>query len=120
MALVPNGVILPDSDRGGSVTPVININCGCGGGGGGGTTDHEQLTNLFGGNSEGHYHLTRLEYEALLEIIEPNPEPEPEWTEFDGGNAGTSEAEYNANSDHWLDGGYSPSNQSGAKDGGGA
>ena len=107
MALVPNGVILADSDRGGGTggtTINNNWNCGCGGGMGGGTTDHEALENLLGGDSTGHYHLTKAEYEAVIKLIS---EPEPEvWTVYDGGNAGTTEDEYNANRDHWLDGGF--------------
>ena len=113
MAMIPNGQILPDSDRGAAITPqppVINnnISCGCGGcgGGGGGTSDHEQLTNLLGGDSTGHYHLTKSEYEAVLKLIEePVPEPK-EWTEYDGGDAGTTDDEYDENKEHWLDGGF--------------
>ena len=44
MAMIPNGQILPDSDRGAAITPqppVINnnISCGCGGCGGGETKE---------------------------------------------------------------------------------
>ena len=118
MALIPNGLILADSDRGGGTggtTINNNWNCGCGGGMGGGTTDHEALENLLGGDSTGHYHLTKAEYEALIKLIsepEPEPEPEPEvWTVYDGGFPYTTEEEYNANIDHWLDGGF-PADQS--------
>ena len=46
------------------------------------------------------------------------PTPEPEWTEYDGGDSGTTEEEYNANSGHWLDGGFAPDTQTGNVDGG--
>lgn len=121
MAMIPNGQILPDSDRGAAITPqppVINnnISCGCGGcgGGGGGTSDHEQLTNLLGGDSTGHYHLTKSEYEAVLKLIE---EPE-EWIEFDGGFSDTTDSEYNENEDYWLDGGFAEDDHDKEYDGG--
>ena len=31
-----------------------------------GNNDHEQQTNLLGGDSDGHYHLTREQYEWLI------------------------------------------------------
>ena len=124
MALVPNGVILANSDRGGGTggtTVNNNWNCGCcGNGSGGGTTDHEALENLLGGDSTGHYHLTKAEYEALLKLIEePEPEPEPEpWTVYDGGFPYTTEEELKENEDHWLDGGYPESQCTEVYDGG--
>ena len=33
-------------------------------------TDHENMYRLLGGNSAGHYHLTREEYEKILELLE--------------------------------------------------
>ena len=35
-----------------------------------GTEDHEKLSNLKGGDESGHYHLTREQYERLLELLE--------------------------------------------------
>ena len=35
--------------------------------------DHEELSGLLGGNTAGHYHLTRMEYEFVLGIIDSYP-----------------------------------------------
>lgn len=88
-----------------------------GGGGGGGVTHHELLSGLLGGDAGGHYHLTREQWEKVLELIAGPP---PEWDAYDGGYAGTTAGEYEANRDKWLDGGYSPNDHAGGVDGGGA
>lgn len=49
----------------------------------------------------------------------PTPEPE-EWTEYDGGWADTPDATYDANKDHWLDGGDADGKQTEEVDGGDA
>ena len=85
------------------------------GGGGGGVSHHELLSGLLGGDAGGHYHLTREQWEKVLKLIE---EPAPEWTVYDGGYAGTTSAEYEANRDKWLDGGFSPDDHAGGVDGG--
>ena len=36
-------------------------------GSGTGTTNHEELTNLFGGNTNEHYHLTKAQYDWIIE-----------------------------------------------------
>ena len=41
---------------------------GSGGGGGSGTDDHEQLQNLLGGDSTGHYHVNAIQYEQILTL----------------------------------------------------
>lgn len=96
---------------------VPNPRKGDGGGGGGGVTHHELLSGLLGGDAGGHYHLTRDQWEKVLKLIE---EPAPEWDAYDGGFAGTGAAEYEANRDKWLDGGFSPNDHAGGVDGGGA
>ena len=78
--------------------------------------NHEELDNLLGGEPEGHYHLTKEQWEKIIEILD-GPDPEPK-TEFDGGFATTSESEYAENSDYWLDGGYSQNNHDEEFDGG--
>ena len=40
-----------------------------GGGGGSGTDDHEQLTNLLGGDATGHWHVNAEQYHCLLDIM---------------------------------------------------
>ena len=73
--------------------------------------DHEELSGLLGGSVlDGHYHLTYEEWEAIRRILD-NPE-------YDGGFASTTEEEYEANIEHWFDGGYSPPEQIGEVDGG--
>lgn len=80
--------------------------------------NHEELDNLLGGEPEGHYHLTKEQWEKIIEILDgPDPIPEPK-TEFDGGFATTSESEYAENLDYWLDGGYSQNNHDEEFDGG--
>ena len=82
--------------------------------------NHEELDNLLGGEPEGHYHLTKEQWEKIIEILDgpdPIPVPEPK-TEFDGGFATTSESEYAENLDYWLDGGYSQNNHDEEFDGG--
>lgn len=79
------------------------------------SVNHEELSNLLGGDEDGHFHLTREQWEGLKQLIENPPHPpeppdppEPEeWTEYDGGYAVTTEGEYEPNKEHWLDGGYS-------------
>ena len=74
--------------------------------------DHEGLNNLLGGDETGHYHLTKDQWEKVLELLDDNPTPTPppeppepeDWDDYDGGFASTTESEYNMNSDHWLDG----------------
>lgn len=106
--------------------PIIpNIKGGSGGGGDvtikiDGATDHEKLGSLYGGDADGHWHLTREEYEKLKRILEgdiPEP-PKPEINEYDGGYPWTSDDEYNANRDNWLDGGYPPNDHEKVVDGG--
>ena len=43
---------------------------GGGSGGGSGIDDHEQLQNLLGGDARGHYHVTDLQYEWLLTLLD--------------------------------------------------
>ena len=38
-------------------------------GNGGGTDDHEQLTNLLGGDATGHWHVNAEQYHFLLDIM---------------------------------------------------
>ena len=83
------------------------------------------MSNLLGGNEEGHYHLTREQWEELKKLIEnptpqpPAPEPEPdEWTDYDGGFAATSESEYAENAAYWLNGGSSRPEQANEIEGG--
>ncbi len=79
--------------------------------GGASELDHEELNGLLGGSTlDGHYHLTYEEWEAIRQILD-NPE-------YDGGFASTTEEEYEANIEHWFDGGYSPPEQVGEVDGG--
>ena len=60
--------------------------------------DHEELSGLLGGSaSDGHYHLTYDEHEAVKQL--------PDHPEYDGGFATTTEEEYYDNWEHWLDGG---------------
>ncbi len=77
--------------------------------------DHEGLNHLLGGDETGHYHLTKDQWEKIIKLLEggslpePDPEPQPEpqpedWDDYDGGNASTTDSEYNSNSEHWLDG----------------
>ena len=73
--------------------------------------DHEGLNHLLGGDETGHYHLTKDQWEKVIKLLNeepiptPPPEPEPdEWDDYDGGNASTTESEYNSNNEHWLDG----------------
>ena len=79
--------------------------------------NHEELMNLLGGDDDGHYHLTKEQYDQLKELIDnptptPTPDPEPEdWTYYDGGYSSTTESEYDSNSEHWLDGGNSNNEQ---------
>ena len=42
---------------------------GSGSGGGSGIDDHEQLQNLLGGDSTGHWHITALWYERLYSLL---------------------------------------------------
>lgn len=85
--------------------------------------DHEELNHLLGGDETGHYHLTKDQWEKVIELLDdeptPPPEPEPEeWTVYDGGFSFTTQDEYNENRDHWLDGGFSPNDHEGDYDGG--
>ena len=86
--------------------------------------NHEYLDNLLGGETLGHYHLTREQWEKVAKILEnePDPGPEPyvpnEPSEFDGGFSNTTENEYKANSSRWLDGGFVANNQVYEVDGG--
>ena len=85
--------------------------------------DHEKLNNLLGGDENGHYHLTKEQWEEVLKLIDPDPEepdpPDPEeWDEYDGGFASTTESEYDENREHWLDGGFSPNEHEEFYDGG--
>ena len=82
--------------------------------------DHEELNNLLGGDETGHYHLTKDQWEKVLKLLDDEPEPTPpeDWDDYDGGFASTSESEYNENSDHWLDGGFSPNDHEEIYDGG--
>ena len=41
-----------------------------------GIIDHEQLENLLGGDDNGHYHLTREQWEKLIELISEKYPPE--------------------------------------------
>ena len=71
--------------------------------------DHEGLNHLLGGDETGHYHLTKDQWEKVLELLDdeptPPPPPEPEDVDdYDGGLASTTENEYNENSDYWLNG----------------
>ena len=87
--------------------------------------DHEKLNHLLGGSEEeGHYHLTKSEWEAVLKLLGELPQDDDdketydgggsdtgddEFTEFyDGGFSSTTDEEYNANQSKWLDGGFSP------------
>ena len=85
------------------------------GGGGGGVSHHEALGGLLGGDAAGHYHLTREQWEKFMDFFYPSS-----LTVYDGGTASTTDAEYAANSQHWLNGGYSPNDHAGGVDGGGA
>ena len=86
--------------------------------------NHEELNNLLGGDDDGHYHLTKEQYDELKKLIEnptpqPQPEPEPEeWTDYDGGYSSTTESDYNENAEYWLDGGSSANEQTDEQDGG--
>ena len=40
-----------------------------GSGGGSGIDDHEQLRNLLGGDSRGHYHMTDIQFEWLTSVF---------------------------------------------------
>ena len=74
--------------------------------------NHEELNNLLGGDDEGHYHLTKEQYDELKKLIENPPQPEPEeWAEYDGGFSDTTEAEYEENISYWLNGGSSVNEQ---------
>ena len=42
----------------------------------GGKLDHEQLEGLLGGDETGHYHLTKAELEALIELISEKYPPD--------------------------------------------
>lgn len=94
--------------------PIIP-NCKQGGGGGSGdvnvniqgVNDHEKLGSLYGGDADGHWHLTRSEYEKLKRLLEvdiPTP-PVPDTGDYDGGYPWTTDDEYDENADRWLDGG---------------
>lgn len=65
---------------------------------GGGTDDHEALTNLLGGDDNGHYHLTKDMWLQIIDFLENK--------DFDGGFAGTTDEEYDVNNDDWLNGGF--------------
>ncbi len=74
--------------------------------------NHEELNNLLGGDDDGHYHLTKEQYDELKKLIENPPQPEPEeWAEYDGGYSDTTEAEYEENVEYWLNGGSSSNEQ---------
>ena len=85
------------------------------GGGGGGVSHHEALSGLQGGRSGEHYHLTKEQYDKFMEFFYPSS-----LTVYDGGTASTTQAEYDANQQHWLNGGYAPNDHAGGVDGGGA
>ncbi len=59
--------------------------------------DHELLAGLLGGSDNGHYHLTQGQLDEVTDMLEVR--------EYDGGFANTTEAEYQLNIEHWLDGG---------------
>ena len=81
--------------------------------------NHEELNNLLGGDDDGHYHLTKEQYDELKKLIENPPQPEPEeWAEYDGGYSDTTEAEYEENVEYWLNGGSSSNEQEDDIDGG--
>ena len=61
--------------------------------------DHELIAGLLGGNEDGHYHLTKDQWDDVIEMVDMHV--------YDGGFAGTTEDEYQLNIDHWLDGGES-------------
>ena len=88
--------------------------------------DHEGLNNLLGGDETGHYHLTKDQWEKVLELLDDNPTPTPppeppepeDWEIYDGGFSSTTEGEYNVNVEHWLNGGYSPDDHEAGVNGG--
>lgn len=81
---------------------------------GAGGINHEELSGLLGGSAEdGHYHLTAEEWEAVRRILDTLME-----IGYDGGNASTSELDYEATRAFWLDGGYAVPEQDGNEDGG--
>lgn len=97
----------------------VKVNTGGTGGTGGGSagvTDHEKLSSLYGGDAEGHYHLTRDEWTGLKKILaEGGKPPEPdEPKEYDGGNASTKADDFKRE----LDGGFAPESKRTVVDGG--
>ena len=81
--------------------------------------DHEKLDGLLGGNIEGHYHLTKALWQAVIELLAQK--------DFDGGFPSTTDGEYLMNEDYWFDGGFADTedddynkNKEKWRDGGGA
>ena len=59
--------------------------------------DHERLQGLLGGNTDGHYHITRTLWEQIMMLLDERF--------YDGGFASTTESEYLLNEGRWMDGG---------------